>query len=120
MPNVDITKLLRTLTEEGGSDLHLKVGSAPIVRVDGELRHLDLPRLTHQETSAIAQAILPADRRSRLEEKKEVDFALSVAGLGRFTNNNWHTDLYEQRSGHWQLIWSQTTSIGALPTPTQP
>jgi twitching motility protein PilT len=87
VPNVDITKLLRTLTEEGGSDLHLKVGSAPIVRVDGELRHLDLPRLTHQETSAIAQAILPADRRSRLEERKEVDFALSVAGLGRFRVN---------------------------------
>jgi len=87
MPDIDVTKLLQTLAEQGGSDLHLKVGAPPIIRVDGDLRHLEADRLTHRDTATIAQAILPADRRSRLQERKEVDFALSVAGLGRFRVN---------------------------------
>jgi hypothetical protein len=43
-----------------------------------------------------------------------------VAGLGRIANDNWHTDLYEKRSGQWKLVWSQATPVGALPEPTQP
>jgi uncharacterized protein DUF4440 len=43
-----------------------------------------------------------------------------IPGLGRIANDNWHTDLYERRSGHWKLIWSQATPVGALPVPTQP
>jgi hypothetical protein len=43
-----------------------------------------------------------------------------IPGLGRIANDNWHTDLYERRSGHWKLVWSQATPVGALPAPTQP
>jgi hypothetical protein len=40
--------------------------------------------------------------------------------LGQIANDNWHTDLYERRSGRWMLVWSQATPVGALPAPTQP
>ena len=43
-----------------------------------------------------------------------------VAGLGRLIHQAWHTDLYERRQGRWQIVWGQTTSIGPLPTPSEP
>jgi hypothetical protein len=43
-----------------------------------------------------------------------------VAGLGRIANDNWHTDVYVRRSGHWKLVWSQATPVGGLPAPTHP
>jgi twitching motility protein PilT len=78
---------LRTLVESDGSDLHVKVGSPPMVRQEGRLIRLDRPPLTAEETNAIAQAILPSDRVERFTEKGEVDFAYSVNGLGRFRTN---------------------------------
>jgi outer membrane murein-binding lipoprotein Lpp len=50
----------------------------------------------------------------------ESHIVIIVADLGRITNDNWHTDLYQRRSGHWQLVWSQATPVGGLPVPTQP
>jgi twitching motility protein PilT len=87
VPDVDLAALLRTLAENDGSDLHLKVGSPPLIRVDGALRRLEGPRLTPQDTQTLAQSIMPADRRNLLEQRKETDFALSVPGLGRFRAN---------------------------------
>jgi twitching motility protein PilT len=84
---VDLTSLLRILAEEGGSDLHLKVGAAPTIRVDGRLRRLPGNPLTNDDTTAAAHEILPADRRERLEQQNEADFAYSVSGLGRFRVN---------------------------------
>jgi twitching motility protein PilT len=87
---VDLTSLLRTLAEEGGSDLHLKVGVPPTIRVDGRLRRLPGNPLTNADTTQAVQQILPTDRRERLEGQNEADFAYSVAGLGRFRVNVFH------------------------------
>ena len=87
MQDLDLAAQLRRLAELDGSDLHLKVGSPPIVRIDGALRRLDGPRLTPQDTQAIAHTIMPPDRRASLEAKRETDFALSVPGVGRFRAN---------------------------------
>lgn len=87
MHHIDLATLLRTLAEHDGSDLHLKVGSPPIIRVDGELRRLEGTRLTPQDTQLLAQQIMPPDRRGWLDQKKETDFALSVPGVGRFRAN---------------------------------
>jgi twitching motility protein PilT len=84
---LDLTPLLETLAHESGSDLHLKVGSPPIVRVDGVLRRLNGSRLTSEETLQAAHSIIPEDRRPKLENQNEVDFAHSVSGLGRFRVN---------------------------------
>jgi twitching motility protein PilT len=85
--HIDLATLLRTLAENDGSDLHLKVGSPPIIRVDGILRRLEGNRLTPQDTQLLASQIMPPDRRGWLEQKKESDFALSVPGVGRFRAN---------------------------------
>ena len=87
MHHIDLATLLRTLAENDGSDLHLKVGSPPIIRVDGILRRLEGNRLTPQDTQLLASQIMPPDRRGWLEQKKETDFALSVPGVGRFRAN---------------------------------
>jgi len=40
-----------------------------------------------------------------------------AADLGRLRHQAWHTDLYEHRDGHWQVVWSQATAVGPLPSP---
>ena len=84
---LDIAALLRTLAESNGSDLHLKVGAPPMLRLDGVLRKMQGPPLSSADTSLIARSIMPLDRRERLERQDEVDFAHSVAGVGRFRVN---------------------------------
>jgi twitching motility protein PilT len=87
VPELDLTALLRTLAENEGSDMHLKVGSPPIVRVDGDLRRLEGERLRAEDTERLAMSVIPKDRRHMLEAKKETDFALTVPGVGRFRAN---------------------------------
>ena len=77
----------------GASDLHLKAGSYPIVRVHGELAPLTTERrLESAETAQIAAALLTPELRQRFERQREVDLAYSVPGLGRFRCN-----VYQQR-----------------------
>ncbi|HEU4528062.1 MAG TPA: type IV pilus twitching motility protein PilT [Actinomycetota bacterium] len=79
---------LRLVVERDASDLHLKVGVPPKIRDTGVLSPIDgYPRLEHAETERIAGAIVPDDRRERLREVGEVDFAYSVPGVGRFRAN---------------------------------
>jgi twitching motility protein PilT len=84
----DIDTLLRTLAERHGSDLHLKVGSPPLMRVDGILGRMEgEDRLTPEETEAIAHRIMPADRWQDFLDRNEADFAYGVAGVARFRVN---------------------------------
>jgi twitching motility protein PilT len=85
--HVDLTALLRTLSENEGSDLHLKVGAPPIMRIDGELRRTDQPRLKPEDTERLAESIMPPERRPQLLGQREADFALTVPGVGRFRVN---------------------------------
>ncbi len=70
-----------------GSDLHVKVGSPPMYRMPEGLHRLDRAPLSREDTEAIADAIIPKSRRSRLEDHGEVDFAYSVPEVGRFRTN---------------------------------
>ncbi len=78
---------LGELVEVGGSDLHVKVGSAPRIREQGRLRPVRWHPITPEETEALARDVIPAWRRPVFDEKGEVDFAYSVSGLGRFRVN---------------------------------
>jgi twitching motility protein PilT len=84
---LNLNMLLQTLVDAEGSDLHLKAGSPPIIRVDGILRRLEGNRLTPEETESIAFAIIPPERRRHLEDRNDADFAHSATGLGRFRVN---------------------------------
>ena len=78
---------LTELLQRKGSDLHVKVGAPPKFREAGALVPLDRTPLTHFETEAIGSAIVPSDRMERLRTTGEVDFAYSLAGVGRFRAN---------------------------------
>ena len=90
---MNIDELLRGSIEKGASDLHLKVGVFPMVRVHGELIPLDkFPKLNQEETVGLAFSIMNASQKEKFKEKCELDLAYSAAGLGRFRVN-----IFQQR-----------------------
>jgi twitching motility protein PilT len=83
-----VNDLLKIAVERGASDLHLKAGSYPMMRVRGELTPVAQDhRIDHDEMIAIAAAVLPTALREKFKDSHEVDLAYSVVGLGRFRCN---------------------------------
>jgi twitching motility protein PilT len=78
---------LTELMNGDGSDLHIKVGTPPKLRISGALLPFDRAPLTDEETMQIALSIIPPDRRQRFETAGEVDFAHSLRDVGRFRVN---------------------------------
>jgi len=84
---VTLHQLLKTLVEQGGTDLHVTTNSPPQIRVDGNLVPLQLPPLTAPETKALAYSVLTDHQKHRFEENLELDFSFGVRGLARFRAN---------------------------------
>ncbi|HEX6898161.1 MAG TPA: type IV pilus twitching motility protein PilT [Thermoanaerobaculia bacterium] len=85
---MNINDLLKIAVERKASDLHLKVGSHPVIRVDGDLIPLgELKRLMQEDTIAMAFSMMNARQKQRFKEELELDIAYSVPGLGRFRCN---------------------------------
>ncbi len=85
---MNIKPLLEEMKTLGASDLHLKVGSPPIYRIDGELRRVAMEPLTFDDVEAIVRENITKDREKRLlEEENQVDFAISLPGVARFRAN---------------------------------
>jgi len=85
---MDINQLLKDATDQGASDVHLKVGNYPVVRVNGQLKALTTSvRLDHEALVTMAATIMSANQRQRFKDAQELDLAYSVAGLGRFRCN---------------------------------
>ncbi len=83
-----INDLLKIATDHGASDLHLKVGSHPVIRVSGKLGPLtDQKRLMQEDTIAMAFSIMSARQKQKFKDNFEIDMAYSVPGLGRFRVN---------------------------------
>ncbi len=83
----ELTAYLQHLLDRGGSDLHVKVGSPPHVRVDGRLEPAPFPEPTPAELEAVAAAVLPEAKAAELARDAETDLALSLPGVGRFRLN---------------------------------
>ena len=84
---MNIKKILEEMINQGASDLHLKAGLPPVVRVDGKLRHLGLDRSSPKDLEDIASQILTPSQKERFTKTREVDFAFGVSGLARFRAN---------------------------------
>ena len=84
---LNLNELLRWTVEQRGSDLHLKVGSPPHVRVDGHLMPTPFEPVSARDTEKTAYAIMPKARADDFATGNEADFAYSVSGLGRFRVN---------------------------------
>jgi twitching motility protein PilT len=89
---LDVNACLKYLVEVGGSDLHIKVPSPPLVRKDGDLVAVPgFPNLTKQDTEQMAfQMLTDPDKVEEFREHREVDFAYAIEGTGRFRVNAFH------------------------------
>jgi len=114
---IKIDDLLVTATAHLASDLHLKVGSFPIMRIGGELFPVaDAPRLSAEDTLDMAFSIMSNRQKQKLKEFSEVDIAYSVAGLGRFRAN-----IFQQRGSVsivLRVIPDQTKNSASLGLPS--
>lgn len=90
--SITLSQLLKTMVEQGGSDLHVTTNSPPQIRVDGRLIPLKLPPLSPSETKQLCYSVLTDAQKHRLEEDLEIDFSFGVKGLSRFRAN-----VYNQR-----------------------
>lgn len=88
----DLRAALEELVRQKGSDLHLKVGRPPVVRVNGELVDSKLPQLRPDDLRRCAEQIMSVKQKEEFTERKEIDFAIGVQGLGRF-----RTNIFQQR-----------------------
>ena len=84
---MNIKKILEKMIAENGSDLHLKAGLKPVIRIDGLLKHLDFQRPSPKNMESVAEQILTPSQKEKFRRTKEVDFAFGVAGLARFRAN---------------------------------
>jgi len=103
---ISILPFLHALASTGGSDLHIKVGSPPRVRVDGRLRKLQAPDLRPVDTERMLEEVIPNELVEIFRATHEADFAYSVTGVGRFRVNAY------QARGTYGLVFRRV-SVGA-------
>jgi twitching motility protein PilT len=88
----DYKSILQHMIQQNASDLHLKVGRPPTLRVDGQMVSLEMTPLTQEDLRSLAEQIMAPKNIKEFSEQKESDFALAVPGIGRFRVN-----AYQQR-----------------------
>ncbi|HMI47285.1 MAG TPA: type IV pilus twitching motility protein PilT [Gemmatimonadaceae bacterium] len=88
----DYKAVLQHMIQSNASDLHLKVGRPPTLRIDGHMVSMELPALKQEDLRSLAEQIMAPKNIKEFSEQKESDFALAVPGVGRFRVN-----AYQQR-----------------------
>ena len=107
---ISIDDLLRRAVESRASDLHLKVGNHPYLRVDGLLNALsDIPRVTPEEMLSMAFSMMTNRQKQKFKETAELDMAYGVAGLGRFRVN-----VFQQRGNVGMVLRVIPTKIRTI------
>ncbi len=84
---MDITELLGFSVKQGASDLHLTAGMPPLIRVDGDMRKINVPSMDHKEVHGLIYEIMTDKQRKDYEQFMETDFSFEVPGLARFRVN---------------------------------
>ncbi len=84
---MDITELLAFSAKQGASDLHLSAGLPPMIRVDGDVRRINLPPMEHKQVHDLIYEIMNDKQRKDYEEFLETDFSFEVPGVARFRVN---------------------------------
>ena len=84
---MEIDELLRYTVERGASDLHLKVGNVPFIRVDGTLTPTDFDVLTSTDTETFATLLMSEHKKREFSETSEADLGTTLTGVGRFRVN---------------------------------
>ena len=89
---MDIAELLTFSVKNNASDLHLSAGLPPMIRVDGDIRRINIPALEHKEVHALIYDIMNDKQRRDYEEFLETDFSFALPGVARFRVNAFNQD----------------------------
>jgi len=92
---MNVEQLLAAAMEQGASDLHLTVGSPPVIRIDGALTRMDTEKLSPEDTETLVKSLLSDEQFQRLKDVGEVDFSYALPGTSRFRVN-----AYRQRGSY--------------------
>jgi len=84
---MDITELLTFSVKQGASDLHITAGMPPLIRVDGDIRRINVPEMDHKEVYNLIYEIMNDKQRKDYEEFMETDFSFEIPNLARFRVN---------------------------------
>lgn len=103
MPIVRLDDMLQEMVERGASDLFIKAGVAPHIRVDGRIRPLDYAELMLQDVEALAFGMMTEEQIQAFEDYPEMDLAIGISGVGRFRVN-----LFRQR-GSMAMVFRHIT-----------
>jgi len=112
---VDITQLLAFTVKNKASDLHLSAGLPPMIRVNGDVRRLNVPPLEHKEVFAMLYDIMSDAQRKAYEEHLEVDFSFEIQGLARFRVNAYNQN--RGAAGALRTIPSKIVTLEQLDAP---
>lgn len=112
---MDIAELLAFSVKNNASDLHLSAGEPPMIRVDGDVRRINLPNLDHKSVQSLIYDIMNDHQRKNYEEFLETDFSFEIPGLARFRVNAF---THNRGAGAvFRTIPSQIRSLEALGCP---
>ncbi len=112
---INLHQLLKAMIDAGATDLHITTGTAPHLRLDGQLVPLKTPPLSPVETKNLCYSVMSDKRKQRFEEDQEIDFSFGVKGLARFRAN-----VFMQRGavcGAFRLIPYQIPAFETLGLP---
>ena len=84
---MDLNELLTYSVDSGASDLHLSVGSVPMVRINGTMKPLNVDVLEQPDMEKMLPQVMSKDQLNLFKEKKEIDFSAKLEGKGRFRVN---------------------------------
>ena len=84
---MDITELLAFTAQQNASDLHLSAGLPPMIRVDGDIRRINVPPMDHAKVQGLIYDIMNDQQRRDYEDQLETDFSFEVPGIARFRVN---------------------------------
>jgi twitching motility protein PilT len=113
---INFKAVLQEMIRRNGSDLHLKVGRPPTIRVDGELEPVEHPPLKPEDLKVLAEQLMTPRQVKQFADEKECDFAIGVPGIGRFRCN-----VYQQRGSlcyAMRAIPYQARTLAELNLPT--
>ncbi|AQQ00248.1 twitching motility protein PilT [Pseudoalteromonas aliena] len=89
---MDITELLAFSVQHKASDLHLSSGVSPMIRVDGDVRRINIPALEEKDVNSLVYDIMNDNQRKDYEQNLEVDFSFEVPNLARFRVNAFNSN----------------------------
>ncbi len=113
---MDITQLLAFSVKNNASDLHISAGEPPIIRVDGDMRRVNLPAMEHKQVHDMVYDIMNDKQRKAYEEKWETDFSFEIPGIARFRVNAFNQN--RGAAAVFRTIPSKVLTLDDLDAPT--